>query len=338
VTYHPTDPGDHKVEVLLNRVHCANSPYTVPISENSTLASPHLSYAEGPGLEPGLKNTDEAVFTIHAVTPDGRPKTSGGDLFDVHIEDPNQNLIPADIKDNRNGTYTVKYQPKDPGNYHVDVIARNPSKPLFYDHLKNSPVDVPIDPGTDAANCIAYGPGLEPGNLDTHPATFTIEARDKLGNPRKEGGDNFVVDIQGPSGPIKADIVDKGDGTYDVTYQPEDAGIHDIAITLDDIPIKGSTFHVDIQPGAWAANSNIDTYSFVLITRDKRNQEMSIGGAPVKVDISGPRKEKVQVNLDDHNNGRYTASYSLKGTGQYNVSVTIDDNHVKGSPFSQNLQ
>jgi len=74
VTYLPTDPGDFKVEVLLNRAQCAKSPYTVPIGENQSLASPHKSYAEGPGLEPGNKSTDECVFTIHAVTPDGRPK------------------------------------------------------------------------------------------------------------------------------------------------------------------------------------------------------------------------------------------------------------------------
>jgi filamin len=116
VTYHPTDPGDFKVEVLLNRVHCAKSPYTVPIGENMSLASPHLSYAEGPGLEPGNKNTDDCVFTIHAVTPDGKKKRKGGDLFDVNIEDPNHNLIPANVKDNGDGTYTCTYKPNEPGN------------------------------------------------------------------------------------------------------------------------------------------------------------------------------------------------------------------------------
>jgi filamin len=303
-----------------------------------SLASPHFSYAEGPGIEPGNKNTDDCVFTIHAVTPDGKKKRSGGDLFDVQIEDPNQNLVPANIKDNRDGTYTVTYKPNDPGNYHVDVIQRNPSNPLYYDHVKNSPINVPIDAGTDAANCIAYGPGLQPGNLDTHPATFTIEARDKNGNRRKEGGDKFDVDIQGPNGPVKADVVDNGDGTYNVTYQPDDAGIHDIAVTLDGTPIKGSTFHVDILPGAFAGNSSIESYYFIVQTRDKRNQNMTVGGAPVTVEVQGPNRQKVNVDLQDHNNGTYTAKYSAKSKGQYTVNVTIDGNHVQGSPFSQNIQ
>jgi filamin len=338
VTYTPTDPGDFKVEVKLGSQHCANSPYTVPISENMNLACAAKSYADGPGIEPGNKNTDDCVFTIHAVTPDGKPKKKGGDAFDVQIEDPNKNLIPVDVKDNNDGTYTVKYKPTDPGNYHVEVLQRNPSNPLYFDHIKNSPVDVQIDPGTDAAHCIAYGPGLEPGNLDTHPATFTIEARDKNGNRRKEGGENFDVDIQGPNGPIKAKVDDNGDGTYNVTYQPEDAGMHDIAVTLGDAPIKGSTFHVDIAPGAWAANSSIENYTFMLQTRDKKNKNMTVGGAPVKVDIQAPNKQKVNVDLKDNNDGTYIAKYSIKGKGAHTVNVTIDGHHVQGSPFTQNMQ
>jgi len=65
---------------------------------------------------------------------------------------------------------------------------------------------------------------------------------------------------------------------------------------------------------------------------------MTIGGAPVKVEITGPRKDKVPVELNDHNDGKYSAKYSLKGTGAYTVAVTIDNNHVQGSPFTQNLQ
>lgn len=81
------------------------------------------------------------------------------------------------MTDNNDGTWNVSYQPTDPGKYHVDVILRNPSLPTIYDHVKNSPVDVMVDPGTVAEQCIAYGPGLENGILDTDPAHFTIEVR-----------------------------------------------------------------------------------------------------------------------------------------------------------------
>uniref|UniRef100_A0A6B2L2H7 Uncharacterized protein n=1 Tax=Arcella intermedia TaxID=1963864 RepID=A0A6B2L2H7_9EUKA len=336
VTYNPTDPGEHIVEVNLNRIPVANSPYHVGVGENMNLPCPSLSYAKGPGLEPGNKSTDPAEFTIYAILPNGKPKKTGGDadLFDVTVEDQNGDLMPVTITDNKDGTYHVSYQPKDPGTYHVDVVERNPSNPLFYDHLKNSPIDVVIDAGTDASQCIAYGPGLEPNNLDTGDTSFTIEARDKNGKPMGQGGDNFVVDIQGPTGPVEAAVVDNGDGTYTVTYAPKDAGAHDIAVTLDDVPIKGSTFHVDIKPGAWAKNTFLKDFSFVVQTRDKRNVDLKTGGQQVGVEIKGP-KGPVNAKLHDNKDGTYTVVYDIKDKGDYNIHVTVDGDHVKGSPFKQ---
>lgn len=139
------------------------------------MASPWTSYCEGPGLENGNKTTEPQTFTIHAVYPNGQPKKTGGDRFDVTVEDPNFNLVPVKIQDNNDGTWTVTYQPTDAGPYHIDVMLRNPSVPTRYDHVKNSPIDIIIKAGTDASMCTASGPGLEPGGLDTHPATFKIQ-------------------------------------------------------------------------------------------------------------------------------------------------------------------
>jgi len=338
VTYNPADPGNHVVEVTLNRAQVAKSQYNVPISENLGLPSPSKSYAKGPGLEPGGKASDPQEFTIFAILPNGQPQKGGGsaDLFDVHIEDPNGDLIPATIKDNRDGTYHVVYQPKDPGTYHVEVVERNPTNPLFYDHLKNSPIDVIIDPATDAAHSIAYGPGLEPGNFDTAETTFTIEARDRNDKPIKQGGDNFAVDIQGPTGPVPAKLVDNGDGTYSVAYSPKDAGPHDVVVTLDDIPIKGSTFHVDIKPGPWARNTFIKDYSFVVQTRDKRDHDIKEGGSEVAVEIKRGNAV-VPADLRDNRDGTYTVHYVLKEKGDYKINVTVEGTSVKGSPFTQTV-
>jgi len=338
VTYNPSEVGDHVVEVTLNRAQVANSPYHVGIGENMSLPSPFLSYAKGPGLEPGGKNSEPAEFTIYAILPDGKPKRSGGDadLFDVTIEDQNGDLIPVKIDDNRDGTYHVVYQPKDPGTYHVEIVERNPSNPLFYDHLKNSPIDVVIDPSTDASQCIAYGPGLEPNLYDNAETNFTIEARDKHGKPIKQGGDNFVVDIQGPTGQVPCKVVDNGDGTYNVAYSPQDAGAHDIAVTLDDVPIKGSTFHLDIKPSAWARNTFIKDYSFVVQTRDKKDHDLTEGGQDVAVTIKGP-KGAVTADLRDNGDGTYKVGYHIQDKGEYKINVTVDGTSVRGSPFSQTV-
>jgi len=145
-----------------------------------------------------------------------------------------------------------------------------------------------------------------------------------------------VVDIQGPTGPVQAKIKDNGDGTYHVAYAPQDAGPHDIAVTLDDVPIKGSTFHVDIKPGAWARNTFIKDFSFVVQTRDKRDKDLTEGGQNVAVEIKGPRGP-VQVDLKDIRDGTYKAVYVIRDKGEYKLNVTVDGTSVKGSPFVQTV-
>lgn len=334
VSYKPTDAGEHVIEVTLQRAPVAKSPYRVHVGENMDMASPSKTYIEGPGIEGGNKAGEPAEFRIVAVGPHGQPLKKGGDLFEVHVEDPEFRLVPATVKDNGDGTYAVSYTPTEPGQYHVDVIQRNASKPLYYDHVKGSPVDVLIEAGTDASSSIAYGPGLEPGNLSTFPAHFTIEARDKQGRKMPQGGDPFDVQVMGPSGPIPATVKDNGDGTYAVEYSPEDAGVHDIAVTLDGKPIKGSTFHVDIKPGAWPANTSIDRYQFTIVTRDKRNKEKNEGGEKVKVLIN---RGEIAADVKDLGNGQYEVSYKLPGTGQYQFNVLLNDQDVKGSPFIQTV-
>jgi len=336
--YNPVEPGDYVVQVTLGGQPVAQSPYKVNIEENSKMASPFKSYAEGPGLEPGQKCTEPATFTIHAVYPNGQPKKTGGDLFDVHIEDPNLDQVKANVVDNGDGTWTVNYQPTDPGKYHIDVIQRNPAVPLLFDHVKNSPIDVIIDPGTVAENCIAYGPGLEPGNLDTEPATFTIEARDKNGNRRKEGGDPFLVEVQGPTGPVPVDVVDNGDGTYNVTYNPEDAGRHDIAVTLDGKPIKGSTFKVDVKPGAWAGKSVMEYFTFCVKSHDKRGKPLTVGGAKIKCTVTKPDGSLcTKTQVQDCQNGTYIITFKTEIPGQYRVETTIDGKPICGNPFTTTI-
>jgi len=297
-----------------------------------------LSYAAGPGLEPGNKQTEPAHFKIFAILPNGQPKKSGGDLFDVQIEGPDCQLIHPHIKDNGNGTYDVEYQPEDSGKHRVDVVLRNPARPVFYQHLKNSPVEVDIAPGTDASKCIAYGPGLEPGLLDTHPTHFTIQAKDKNGNDMKEGGDPFEVKIQGPEGPIDAKVTDNGDGTYRVDYAPEAAGRHDIDVELGGKPIKGSTFRVDIKPGAWAGTSTVENFTFTIRMKDKRGAFVTEGGEDVKVKIMSPSGKDVPLTLRDNHNGSMTVSYKLpEEIGEFTVSVLLNGEHIVGSPFVQHI-
>jgi len=43
------------------------------------------------------------------------------------------------------------------------------------------------------------------------------------------------------------------------------------------------------------------------------------------------------VNFKDCGDGRYKVSYTLPESGEYNVHITLNGKHIKGSPWRQNV-
>jgi len=335
--YLPVVPGDHVVEVKLDEANIKNSPFRVPIDWSSEWAHPGNSYAQGPGLEDGnrTRQNQPSAFTIFAVDKNGKRKTTGGDLFDVHIEDPLFDQIKADIVDKGDGTYNVTYQAKEPGINNISMFLRNRANPLTFDHIKDSPKPVNITLGTDPSKCTAAGPGLQDGIQDTDPAEFKIQARDRNGNPIKYGGEPFQVTVKDPTGkPVPAEMKDNGDGTYDVVYNPDVDGPHTIDVQLDNTHIKDMPKTVHVVPGAWAGTSKVETVSFLCQTKDKRGKDLTVGGQAPKTTATSNNKN-IPVKLVDHNNGTYTYQISnTESTGsKYSITSTIKDQALLSTPI-----
>jgi len=324
-TYTVNAPGNYQVDIDLEGAPIKNSPYKLLIEQ----ANPGKSWAEGPGLEGGQQGK-EGVFTIHAVDADGKPVREGGDPFVVKVRGPGGEVKP-NVKDNNDGTYTVKYTPDGYGKYDVDVG-------LHGSPIKDAPFHVNIKPSPDAGKSWAEGPGLEEA-WDNEPAYFTIHSVDKDGNPRKEGGDPFTVKIKGPNGDVKPNVKDNNDGTYLVTYNPDVPGDHTINVDLDGKPIKNSPFRVKAKAGTDADNSGFGIFSFTLQARDKRGNNKTFGGDKFDVKITGPSNSEVEVSTMDNNDGTYTAIYALGGDSvkgkTFNIRATL--NGKKIGEFKQNM-
>jgi len=279
------------------------------------------SWAEGPGLVGGKTGRHNPI-TIHAVDADGKPLNKGGDPFKVKVSGPETHN--PQVKDNGDGTYSVDYVVATPGNYKVDITLHDQS-------IKDSPFHPLIKPDVDPQYCYADGPGLK-NTVDNEPAHFTIYARDGDDKPKTEGGDPFVVKIDGPE-PTTAQVVDNGDGTYSVTYHPNVPGKYKINVTLEGTNIKNSPYTADCKAGTDAGNSGFTNFSFVVQTRDKRGQNKNFGGDKFEVSISGP--SQIKVNTKDNNDGTYSANYNLDKKGSYSVKVTLNGKEISGSPFTQ---
>ncbi len=207
---------------------------------------------------------------------------------------------------------------------------------LHDEPIKNAPHHVHIKPAPDAGKSWADGPALH-GLVDNEPGVFTIHAVDKDGNPRNDGGDNFNVDINGPHGPVHPQVKDNGDGTYDVTFDPEKAGDYDINVSYEGEPIKDAPFHVHCKEGTDSDNSGFGVFSFTVQSRDKHNNNKTFGGDHFEVNIKGPNDSEVEVQTTDNQDGTYTAVYALAGEKGAAFTIYAKLNHKSIGSFVQNL-
>jgi len=226
VSYNAKEPGINVVDIFLrNKLkpltyeHIKNSPVKVDVKAGT---DPSKCTAEGPGLHDGITDTFPAVFKVQARDRDGKPITEGGDPFICKVKDPKGNDVPAEIKDNGDGTYDVVYHPDVPGPHVVDVT-------LDDQHIKDMPKTVNIKAGISHIHSF----------IESY--TFIVRTCDKRGTPLTTGGQNVKTTCTHNGAPVKLDQQDKGDGTYVCHYSlPEKTNaVYEICTTVEDKPIKG---------------------------------------------------------------------------------------------------
>jgi len=79
--------------------------------------------------------------------------------------------------------------------------------------------------------------------------------------------------------------------------------------------------------------------AFRLQIADKYLNPMKIGGHEIRVEFERnpddpPCDKVVPVDITDQNDGSYTISYIAPLSGTYKMSILLNDEHIKGSPFT----
>ncbi|XP_033118581.1 E3 ubiquitin-protein ligase TRIM71-like [Anneissia japonica] len=100
-----------------------------------------------------------------------------------------------------------------------------------------------------APNCIATGDGLKRALLGKL-STFLVHARDHNGEASFAGGEPVVVVVHGPDGGIySADVLDRENGTYLISYRLQSEGPHSVSVTIRGRHIRESPFTVNVRIG-----------------------------------------------------------------------------------------
>uniref|UniRef100_A0A8D3EBE6 Filamin C, gamma b (actin binding protein 280) n=1 Tax=Scophthalmus maximus TaxID=52904 RepID=A0A8D3EBE6_SCOMX len=343
VNYTPASDGPYTVCVKYADQEVPRSPFkikTLPAHDASKVR------ASGPGLNAsGVSASLPVEFTIDA-------RDAGEGLLTVQILDPEGKPKKANIRDNRDGTYTVSYVPDMTGRYTITIKYGG-------DEIPYSPYRIHALPTGDASKCLVTGSGIGPTIQIGEETVITVDAK-------AAGKGKVTCKVSTPDGAeLDVDVVENADGTFDIYYTAPEPGKYVITIRFGGEHIPNSPFHVVVSrvaggsvPGMVtltpppsgsplqfyvdAINSgHVTAYgpglshgtvnrpaTFTIVTKDAGEGGLSLA-------VEGP--SKAEISCKDNKDGTCTVSYLPTAPGDYNILVKFDDKHIPGSPFTAKI-
>ncbi|CAH0562197.1 unnamed protein product [Brassicogethes aeneus] len=311
--------GDrHTVQVNYGGVAVKNSPFRVYVEEP---INPANVQCFGPGVQDGVKANTPTHFNVDA-------RDAGDAELEVRVvneANPHKD-IPVKIIDNEDRTYTVDYEPTEPGTHNVT---------LNYGGLKvpTTPIKFKVQPNVDVSKIKVDG--LEQSVYANTPTDFVVDTR---ALPKTTSGDDGKVTctITNPSGAQTEKFVTPSlDGTYKVSYIPFEEGTHTIDIFYDNVPVPGSPFIVNVRRGpdskkCIAYGPGLDK-GYVGKQNTFTVETKGAGQGGLSLAIVGP--SEARMTCKDNRDGSCSVEYIPDEAGEYDVAIKFADQPIQGSPF-----
>ncbi|KAL4624954.1 filamin-C isoform X1 [Arapaima gigas] len=345
VNYTPAKDGPYTVSVKYADQEVPRSPFKIkalPAHDASKVR------ASGPGLNAsGVPASLPVEFTIDA-------RDAGEGLLTVQILDPEGKPKKANIRDNRDGTYTVSYVPDMTGRYTITIKYGG-------DEIPYSPYRIHALPSGDASKCLVTGrcsswcsAGLGPTIQIGEETVITVDAK-------AAGKGKVTCKVSTPDGAeLDVDVVENSDGTFDIYYTAPEPGKYVITIRFGGEHIPNSPFHVvacdtipiieepcdKLQlhqpyapyqgyPSHWATEepvAPVDRMEPLL-----RPFNLVIPFTVQKGEITGevrmPSGKTARPHITDNKDGTVTVKYAPTEKGLHEMDIKYDGNHIPGSPL-----
>uniref|UniRef100_A0A8B9LN10 Filamin C, gamma a (actin binding protein 280) n=1 Tax=Astyanax mexicanus TaxID=7994 RepID=A0A8B9LN10_ASTMX len=318
IYYTAPEPGKYVITIRFGGQHIPNSPFHVQGIQQFTQQMTLSLLRNYSRVSWFSQATKEPVVPRDEKQPQFRPInllipfTVQQGALTGEVRMPSGKTARPLIRDNKDGTVTVKYAPTERGLHEMDIK---------YDgnHIPGSPLQFFVD-AAESGMVTAYGPGLCHGTVNK-PATFTVVTKNAA-----EGGLSLAVE-----GPSKAEISckDNKDGTCTVSYLPTAPGDYNIIVKFDGKHIPGSPFTAKITGDDSLRTSQLNVGSAADVSLKITETDLSSLTASIRAP-SGAEQPCLLKTLPNRHIG---LSFTPKEVGEHEVSVKKSGKHVNNSPF-----
>lgn len=318
VSFTPKEVGEHLVNVFKGGAHIPNSPFRISVSP-AEIGDASRVRVWGPGTSRAVAN-QVATFNIDM-------SDAGYSNLSLSMEGPSQANL--DCTDTENGYCEVTYMPTEPGDYVLNIKYGDR-------HVPGSPFNV-----------LVTGVGSEMRYTEKTSKTRKSESQlADVGNSCElaltlpgANPEDMRAQVISPSGkqePV-ATVGSDGRNKFNVSFVPEEYGVHQVHVFLRDREIQGSPFQFTVGPMEDQGAGAVKAYGpglqfaeanqpaeFVILTREA-------GAGSLSVAVEGP--SKTDIELEDNKDGSCNILYYPTLPGEYQVNVKFNDQHIPNSPF-----
>ncbi|GMT21276.1 hypothetical protein PFISCL1PPCAC_12573 [Pristionchus fissidentatus] len=316
VLYKPSEPGVYAIAVKFADHHVLNSPFTVHCTGKSGGAVREEIEKMTEQASLCLPNQDAHLFLK-------LPNTSPMDVV-ARIMDPKGNTEDAEMRDQGEAFYLVKFKPKVEGMHALSVLHRDA-------HVNGSPFQFTVGSFAEggAHKVRASGMGVIRGETNNFQS-FNIYTREA-------GAGKLNVSIEGPSKAVMK-FEDHKDGNCHVDYKVTTPGEYLITIKHKDAQIPDSPFKVFIAPATGEVrklelasfhDSGIPVgkaFTFVVLTHRARGH--------LEGKVLTPSGQTEEIDIVPMEEGEsYAMRIVPKESGNHYIHVTLDGAPMRESPF-----
>ncbi|KAL9897671.1 filamin A protein cher isoform 2-T2 [Glossina fuscipes fuscipes] len=317
VFYALNDPGDYDINVKFGGKDIPNGSFSIKavesIEEYSAYFEEHTKVIKSTTQTTEHLVNGRSETTYRAVAFEKFPVPTTGGIVVAEVKMPSGKVDKPIIQDNRDGTVSVKYEPKEEGTH--ELVVKYNGEPV-----QGSPFKFHVDSIT-SGYVTAYGPGLTHG-VTGEPCNFTISTKGA-------SAAGLTMAVEGPS---KVDINyhDNKDGTVSVQYLPTAPGEYHISVRFGDKHIKGSPYIAKVTGEGRKRNQiSVGSCSEVTMPGVITDDDLRALNASIQAP-SGLEEPCFLKRMPTNNIG---ISFTPREIGEHMVSVKRMGKHIPNSPF-----